>query len=746
MAGSKFTNAISLLTLASAAIAAPLTSINAANVLERRGDEICKANSNCIPFTIEVSWGAVDATGAGGRGSILTNGSFPGPALRMKVGECVDFKVVNHLQVDTGVHFHGIQQKGTPWSDGVPGLSQSAIKPGNAYMYRWTADEQGAFFYHSHYKGQIMDGLYGAIFVTPSDVEDTPFSQIDSAAVEKLKLADAKNEPLFISDWSKYTFEEFYAFEQNANVDIACVDSIIINGMGEQYCLSQSQLAAMSAPQIKNLTNGAGYTAKGCLPANTPAVQGNFTRNLAALPSDVYDTCTPTKNKNYTLTVDAADGYAALTFINPGGIALLKASINNHKMWVYDYNGRYVVPQQVDQVNLGNGERVSVFIKLDQQPGDYTIQIANLGLNQIVSGFGVLRYKGSKGVSSTNKSLVNYAGNPVSNTTTVVPFVAPKAAPFPAVPVPQTADKTFFFKVQKQPNQPNAYSWTLAGTQGYAMANDDGTPLLYKDPSTIPESDVIKKTNYGQVVDIIMQTTGPLAQPHPMHKHANKFFVIGQGTGVFNWSSVAEAYAYNASMFNLKAAPYADGFITVPGEGTSTWTVFRYKVEIPGAWFLHCHMQSHFSGGMAIAILDGVDKWPTVPSDAGKTCQGNGSSNSTWNPSCFCPSSCPANPGKGPDGTGKGNGPSSGSSSSSNNNDNGSWNNGVWTGPNNPSSGSPSTSSSSSSSTNGYQPKQSTGSYSNNSTTSPKPFKGAASSSHVSLFTVLALAIAALTL
>jgi hypothetical protein len=35
----------------------------------------------------------------------------------------------------------------------------------------------------------------------------------------------------------------------------------------------------------------------------------------------------------------------------------------------------------------------------------------------------------------------------------------------------------------------------------------------------------------------------------------------------------------------------------------------------PGAWMLHCHIQSHLSGGMAMVILDGTDVWPDVPDE-----------------------------------------------------------------------------------------------------------------------------------
>ena len=28
---------------------------------------------------------------------------------------------------------------------------------------------------------------------------------------------------------------------------------------------------------------------------------------------------------------------------------------------------------------------------------------------------------------------------------------------------------------------------------------------------------------------------------------------------------------------------------------------------------MHCHIQTHQNGGMALALLDGVDKWPKIP-------------------------------------------------------------------------------------------------------------------------------------
>lgn len=56
-----------------------------------------------------------------------------------------------------------IRQTNTPWADGVSGLSQWAIKPGDKYRYQWKATTYGTYWYHAHDKDRIMDGLYGGI-------------------------------------------------------------------------------------------------------------------------------------------------------------------------------------------------------------------------------------------------------------------------------------------------------------------------------------------------------------------------------------------------------------------------------------------------------------------------------------------------------------------------------------------------------------------------------------------------------
>ena len=93
------------------------------------------------------------------------NGTVPGPVLRMRQGEPVRILVENRLAEPTTVHWHGIR---LPIAmDGVPGISQPPIKPGEVFTYEFTPPDAGTFWYHPHMDSlqQIGRGLSGALIV-----------------------------------------------------------------------------------------------------------------------------------------------------------------------------------------------------------------------------------------------------------------------------------------------------------------------------------------------------------------------------------------------------------------------------------------------------------------------------------------------------------------------------------------------------------------------------------------------------
>lgn len=117
-----------------------------------------------VHFDLDLTWqkGAPDGNV---RELIFMNEQFPGPELRLEQGDDVEVVVHNNLPVNTSIHFHGIEQRGTPWSDGVPGLTQKPIQPGHSWTYRWKATQYGTYWYHAHAQSEIMDGLYGPIWI-----------------------------------------------------------------------------------------------------------------------------------------------------------------------------------------------------------------------------------------------------------------------------------------------------------------------------------------------------------------------------------------------------------------------------------------------------------------------------------------------------------------------------------------------------------------------------------------------------
>jgi len=76
------------------------------------------------------------------------NGQSPGPTIEVVEGDRVRIFVTNRLPEPTSVHWHG--QRLPNGMDGVAGLNQPSIKPGQTYVYEFAAQRAGTFMYHPH--------------------------------------------------------------------------------------------------------------------------------------------------------------------------------------------------------------------------------------------------------------------------------------------------------------------------------------------------------------------------------------------------------------------------------------------------------------------------------------------------------------------------------------------------------------------------------------------------------------------
>ncbi len=104
--------------------------------------------------------------------AITFNGTVPGPTIRVTEGDRVEIVVRNELDQTTSIHWHGLHVPND--QDGVAGVTQDPIQPGETYTYRFVAPHAGTFMYHAHgpaSREQIDAGLYAPFIIDPQGAD-----------------------------------------------------------------------------------------------------------------------------------------------------------------------------------------------------------------------------------------------------------------------------------------------------------------------------------------------------------------------------------------------------------------------------------------------------------------------------------------------------------------------------------------------------------------------------------------------
>ncbi|KAK3326870.1 multicopper oxidase [Apodospora peruviana] len=577
-------------------------------------------------FELTLTW-QTHAPDGFAREMILTNGQFPGPLLEMDEGDEVVVVVHNKMPFNTTLHFHGIEQHLTPWSDGVPGVTQRQIQPSRSFTYKWTATNYGSYWYHAHHRGQLDDGMYGPILIHPKKQLLSPFGLIakgDQKTLWAIEKAAANPKQVLLSDFRHFTSEEVQELTVASNLELPCYDSVLINGKGNVDCWSAEKLASLVRPDqafLLQAANVTSMTAKGCLPLKvlTTVLSPGAPTNVSGIPPELFDVCTPTTGSKEIITIEKKScekvKWVALDLVATFGLLTATFSIDETPMYVYAVDGEYIEPQLVQAISLTNGDRFSVLVRLTTL-GDYTMRVASTAAIQFLAAHGTLSVKSPDTKNSPPTSpresipYINDGGDPLSPNVTFFNQTVQK--PFPPEPIPQKADKTY--KLHLRLVGPG---WAVNETP-FPLSEDNnmGQPTLFQPPlAGIDNKNLTITTENGTWVDLVFITATIPMPAHPIHKHGNKMRMIGFGGGDFKWDSVDEAIKDVPENFNLVDPPKRDGFATPQAVTGPTWMAVRYQVTNPGAWLLHCHIQSHFLLGMSMVIRDGVDAWPVVPGE-----------------------------------------------------------------------------------------------------------------------------------
>ncbi|MEX0902280.1 MAG: copper resistance system multicopper oxidase [Pseudohongiellaceae bacterium] len=275
-------------------------------------------------FNLTIEELPVNITGSP-RMATAINGSIPGPTLHWREGDEVTINVTNRLRETTSIHWHGII---LPFRmDGVPGISFPGIRPGETFQYRFTVQQSGTFWYHSHSGFQEMTGMYGAIIVEPA-VD----SRIQTDRTHVLVLSEWTDEdPLYVFQKLK-TMGHLYNFNQptlqELPGDIAnegLQAAVSRRDMFNMMRMKPTDLADLSAETLTYLMNGL-----------TP--NGNSTHLFE-------------KGQRVRLRV-----------INAAGNTFFDMRIPDLPLTVVHVDGIDVEPVTVDEFRLGPGETYDVVV------------------------------------------------------------------------------------------------------------------------------------------------------------------------------------------------------------------------------------------------------------------------------------------------------------------------------------------------------------------------------------------------
>jgi FtsP/CotA-like multicopper oxidase with cupredoxin domain len=113
-----------------------------------------------------------EVPGRGPMDGYTLNHTSPGPQITAKQGDLIEVTLVNESVPDgMTLHWHGVDVPAA--EDGVAGITQDAVQPGQTFTYRFVAVDAGTYWYHSHQLSheQVKKGLYGVLVISPGTTD-----------------------------------------------------------------------------------------------------------------------------------------------------------------------------------------------------------------------------------------------------------------------------------------------------------------------------------------------------------------------------------------------------------------------------------------------------------------------------------------------------------------------------------------------------------------------------------------------
>ncbi|KAF2201219.1 hypothetical protein GQ43DRAFT_471972 [Delitschia confertaspora ATCC 74209] len=501
-----------------------------------------------LTITNESLW----ADGCENSESKVFNKQYPGPWIEACWGDDIEVTVTNLLPCNgTTVHWHGLRQLHNAENDGVNAVTQCPIAPGDSYTYKFKALQYGSSWYHSHYSLQYPDGLAGPLTI------HGPASGAYDHAIDPILMTDWNHRSAF-QDWS-------YSILSNR---LPRMTSILLNGKGKFYPSSDD--SCINPKPVKVYTR---YFQKGV-------------RYLLRLINTSVDTSFVFSIDGHSLTVIQSDFVPIKNYTN-------------------------------SSILIGIGQRYHVIVEASPtEPsldGNYWIRtVPATGCQGFRTQYtvensttGIIRYdplSTSDPTSKPNQFDIKCSDETYSSLEPILPWTVPEPveiSPELEVSLVSTDSPPYFpdnlarWKLHKAPMWLNFSAPTILN-----IAEDPSSWAAELSVNTTASSnnEWIEILISGADLPQINDTAAAFPTlAHPIHLHGHDFALLAQSEQPYN----------EATVVIKRDNPPRRDVALLPAGG---YLIIAFKLDNPGIWLMHCHIAWHASSGLAMQILENVDR------------------------------------------------------------------------------------------------------------------------------------------
>ncbi len=521
--------------------------------------------------------------------------------------------VHNELNLEvTSIHWHGLLQRGTPFMDGVPYVTQCPILPHQSFEYRFQAEPVGTHWYHSHAANQRIDGLTGMIIIHP-------------------RLPVIPEMHMILQDWQHTAA---------TGVDIQSPYAKHHRGSGHLFWAGSG------------LDRSADNTELSALAFTSALINGRGRYN---------------KEEKFPLTefrVSSGQRYR-FRMVNAAAEYSFEVSVDNHDMYVVASDGQELRRRHVDAIVIHPGERYDMEVTADQPPGRYWLRANTLrrgkGLFPVEDGVvtavnAVWAYAGvfsNADPESTRKrcsaqdqcTILNcpFAGYAENDNKQCVPLSDLQSAvnqilldqEYGLQDDAQDVLELFYNFAMPIGSSINARKYEEARAPfSQAGISDYVTSCPEKCDDTGCTCTHVEPLPYNRTVQLVLSSYTPgeiYMAHHSAHLHGHNFALLASGYPTYNqttgfWTEPNNDIICTGSnlyrcarrqwnggrpSLNTVLPPVKDT-VLIPARG---YVVVRFRTTNPGYWFFHCHQELHVMEGMAMTFNEAPERQLPPPSN-----------------------------------------------------------------------------------------------------------------------------------